>query len=65
LRIQVTGKLHEAFGRALRKAWADLQSDGEDWPLGIVEVEAIKPSASGKLLDFVSEFDDTQMDMTH
>ena len=65
LRIQVTGKLHEAFGRALRKTWANLQSDGEDWPLGIVEVEAIKPSASGKLLDFVSEFDDTQMDMTH
>ena len=62
LRVQVTGKLHEAFGRQLQQAWATLQSDGEDWPLTIVEVGEIQPSPGGKLLDFVSEFDRAGID---
>jgi phenylacetate-CoA ligase len=57
LRLRVVGPIPEAFRAAVMRSWESV-TGLPSASLAIVEVDEISPSASGKPLDFVSDFHD-------
>jgi len=62
VRVSAAGPLHEEFASRLLSSWKELNGDGEQWKLTIVEVDEIASTPSGKKLDFVSAFQDLDQD---